>query len=85
MIDKKIPMRKCVGCNKLHSKKDLLRITKLDDELVLDRKHKMNGRSAYICSQEECLKLALKNKGFERSLKCKIPTTIYEVIRQEID
>ena len=69
MSDKRIPMRKCVGCNKMHPKNEMLKITKRDQEIALDYSHKNNGRSAYLCSKEECLKLALKNKGFERSLK----------------
>lgn len=34
---KKIPQRKCIGCNQMKNKKELIRILKTqDDEIVID-------------------------------------------------
>ena len=71
---KKIPMRKCVGCQEMKSKKEMLRILKTaENEFVLDATGRKNGRGAYLCFSKECLEKARKNKGLERSFKQMIP------------
>lgn len=83
---KKIPMRKCIGCNEMKNKKELVRILKTaEDEIVIDPTGKKNGRGAYICVSKECLIKARKNKGLERSLKCTIPVDIYDSLEKELD
>lgn len=83
---KKIPMRKCIGCNEMKNKKELVRILKnTEDQIVIDTTGKKNGRGAYICFSKECLTKAAKNKGLERSLKCTIPRDIYDSLEKELD
>lgn len=83
---KKIPMRKCVGCQEMKSKKELIRILKTtEEEIVLDATGKKNGRGAYICLSKECFEKAVKNKGLERSLKTAIPQTVYDSLKKEIE
>ena len=54
--NKKIPMRKCVGCQEMKSKKELIRIIHTpEDELVVDSTGRKNGRGAYICPNMEDL------------------------------
>ena len=78
MVTKKVPMRQCVGCAEMKSKKDLIRVIKTpEEEIVLDTTGRKNGRGAYICASMECLKTAQKRKGLERSLKVAIPTDVY--------
>lgn len=70
---KKIPMRKCVGCGEMKNKKEMLRVLKTPENVVvLDDTGRKNGRGAYLCFQKECLEKAEKNKGIERSLKMPI-------------
>ena len=58
----KVPMRKCVGCGEMKSKKEMIRVLKTsEEEFLLDATGKKNGRGAYLCPNEECLKLAIKN------------------------
>ncbi len=86
MTNKKIPMRQCVGCNEMKSKRDMIRVIKTsEDEILLDTTGKKNGRGAYLCPNSECLKKARKNKGLERSLKMGIPTEIYESLQKEME
>jgi len=85
MTNKKVPMRQCVGCAQMKSKKDLLRVIKTpEDEIVLDVTGRKNGRGAYICASMECLQNAQKRKGLERSLKVAIPTEVYENLEMEM-
>ena len=45
----------------------------------------MNGRGAYLCISEECLKKARKNKGLERSFKMSIPEEVYNSLEKEFE
>jgi len=86
MTNKKVPMRQCVGCGEMKSKKDLLRVIKTpEEEIVLDATGRKNGRGAYICASMDCLKTARQRKGLERSLKVAIPQEVYESLEQEME
>ena len=55
----KIPMRQCVGCGTMKSKKEMMRVLKTEQEgIILDTTGKKNGRGAYLCESMECLKKA---------------------------
>ncbi len=83
---KKIPLRQCVGCGEMKSKKEMMRVLKTpEDEIVLDLTGKKNGRGAYLCISGECLKKARKNKGLERSFKMSIPNEVYDSLEKEYD
>lgn len=83
---KKIPMRKCIGCNEMKNKKELLRILRTPEGSILpDETGKANGRGAYICRCTDCLKMAMKNRGLERSLKVTIPPEVYEKLQKEME
>ena len=83
---RKIPMRKCVGCQEMKSKKEMLRILKTaENEFVLDATGRKNGRGAYLCFSKECLEKARKNKGLERSFNQTIPKEVYENLEKELE
>lgn len=85
-MGKKIPLRQCVGCGEMKSKKEMLRVLKTaEGSIVLDATGKKNGRGAYLCLSEECLKKARKNKGLERSFKMSIPEEVYESLEKEFE
>lgn len=83
---KNVPLRQCVGCGENKNKKEMIRIIKTaEEEILLDATGKKNGRGAYICGNSECLNKAIKNKGIERSLKHKIPETVYDELLKEME
>jgi uncharacterized protein len=85
-ITKKIPMRKCVGCQQMKNKKELLRVLKTsENEFQLDATGRKNGRGAYLCFSKECLQKAIQSKGLERSFKQSIPKEVYEKLEKELD
>ena len=85
-MNKKVPMRQCVGCQEMKSKKEMLRVLKTaEDEIVLDATGRKNGRGAYLCFSKECLAKARKNKGLDRSLKMAIPSAVYDSLEKELD
>ncbi len=82
---KKIPQRQCVGCRMMKNKKELIRILKTDEGIIIDDTGKKNGRGAYICPESECLQKAIKCKGLERSFKMPIPKDVYEMLTKEME
>ena len=83
--NKKIPVRQCVGCQEMKSKKEMIRVIRTgEQEFFLDATGKKNGRGAYICLNPECLQKAKKNKGLERSFKQAIPQEVYDALEKEM-
>ena len=82
---KKIPVRRCVGCGEHFPKAELVRVLRTPDaEVVLDLTGKKSGRGAYICKKAACFKKARKSKRIETSLECAIPETVYDRMEEEI-
>lgn len=85
MSNRKIPMRKCVGCGEMKPKKEMIRVLRTaEEEFVLDATGKKNGRGAYMCCSRECFDKAVKSKGLERSFKQSIPADVYERLEKEM-
>ncbi len=83
-MNKKIPMRQCVGCGEMKGKKEMMRVLKTPEgAIVLDKTGRKNGRGAYLCMKLDCLKMARKNRGLERSLKMSIPEEVYDGLEKE--
>ncbi|MBO4979279.1 MAG: YlxR family protein [Clostridia bacterium] len=82
---RKIPERRCLGCNEHKPKAELLRVVRTPEGTVaLDFKGKMNGRGAYICKDLGCLKKARKSGRIEKSLECTIPEEVYDTMEKEL-
>ncbi len=82
---KKLPLRKCIGCQEMKDKKELIRIVRdAEGGLSLDGTGKKAGRGAYICPNPACLERAVKTHGLERSLQVSIQPDIYEALRNEM-
>lgn len=85
MKTRKIPLRKCVGCNENKAKKELIRVVKnKENQINVDLTGKANGRGAYICNNPECFKKAKKTKSLNRALETRIPDEIYDDLLEEI-
>ena len=84
--EKKVPMRKCVGCGEMKSKKEMIRVLRTsENKIILDATGKKNERGAYLCFSEECLEKAIKNHGLERSLKMAVPDEVYQNLKKEFE
>ncbi len=83
---KKIPQRRCVGCNESKDKNLLIRVVRTaQGEVSLDFTGKKSGRGAYICKQVSCLKKARKGKRLEAHLECIIPEEVYDALQTELE
>ncbi len=96
MKQKKIPLRKCTGCNEMKEKKQLVRVVKAPDEtdengqvlrqgeISVDLTGKKPGRGAYVCRNADCLAKARKARRFEKAFSCRIPDDVYERLEHEL-
>lgn len=86
MQTKKVPLRRCLGCNESKPKKELVRVVRSPaGEISLDPVGKKPGRGAYLCPSAQCLAKARKAKRLERALELAIPAEVYDSIEREIE
>ena len=95
MAERKIPMRKCLGCGEMFPQRELVRVVKtkikpeaedgeVTYEVSIELVGKKNGRGAYVCRKSECFEKARKAKRFARALQCEISEDIYEKMAGEM-
>ncbi|MGN0734806.1 MAG: RNase P modulator RnpM [Anaerovoracaceae bacterium] len=85
MKDRKIPMRRCVGCMTSREKQELVRIAGFEGQLSVDTTGKAKGRGAYLCrNNPDCWEKAYKRKALERSLGMEIKPEEKEKIFAEL-
>lgn len=85
MKQKKIPMRRCNGCNEQKPKNELVRVVKSSDgNIALDLTGKMSGRGAYICNSIDCLSKAKKSRRIDRVFETAIPDSVWAQMEETI-
>jgi len=82
---RKVPMRKCIGCGESKSKFDLVRIVKnKENEIFVDDTGKANGRGAYICKDPDCLNKAIKTHALNKAFGMNISDSVYEDLKSSL-
>lgn len=85
-MQKKIPMRQCLGCGEPKEKRELIRVVRSPEgELSIDLTGKKSGRGAYICRDVECFRKAKKARRLEKSFEMAIPEDIYIKLEAELE
>lgn len=85
-MQKKIPMRQCLGCREMKPKRELIRVVRSPEgEISLDFKGKAPGRGAYVCPNTQCLKKAIKARALERAFSAQIPSEVYDRLNEEME
>lgn len=81
---KKIPLRQCIACRELKPKKEMLRIVKnKEGTIFLDFSGKAQGRGAYICDDENCIKKLRKQRLVNKVFSCEVDEAVYSAIEEE--
>lgn len=81
---KKIPLRQCIACRELKPKKEMLRIVKnKEGAIFLDFSGKAQGRGAYICDDENCIKKLRKQRLINKVFSCEVDEAVYSAIEEE--
>ena len=70
--------RRCVACRNCKQQNEMLRIARINNQYALDADHKLGGRGAYVCKNDQCIGLTIKKKLLNRSFKTNLDIKIYE-------
>lgn len=82
---KKVPERKCIGCNEKKPKSELVRVVRTPEgQVMLDTKGKLSGRGVYTCKSAKCLEKAIKSGRIEKSLEIKVPDGFFDSVREYV-
>ncbi len=85
-MEKKIPLRQCLGCREMKPKRDMIRVVRSSEgEISLDFRGKAPGRGAYVCPNPACLRKAVKTRALERAFSAQIPAEIYARLEEEME
>ena len=83
-MDKRIPMRTCIGCNEIKPKKELLRIVRpKDSPVTVDPACRTDGRGAYMCADLSCFEKAVKRRAFSRTFREAVSDEVLSRLRSE--
>ena len=75
-------LRRCVACRQLLDRRQLWRVIRdHQDGVLLDEGM---GRSAYLCPEENCLEEATRRKRLQKALRCQVPDSVLEVLRERL-
>jgi len=82
---RKVPLRKCLGCNEMKPKKELIRIVRSPEGKVdIDKVGKAPGRGCYICPDLTCLEAAIKAKRVENALEAPVDEDVFNRLRTQL-
>lgn len=85
-MDNSLIQRKCIACNILKSRTDLIKITVNNKgEFAVLPDSKFVGRSAYICKSKDCIEKAFKKDKLFRILKIRHDDGLMEKIRAVLE
>lgn len=86
MKERKMPMRRCVGCMESKEKQQLVRIAGYEGKLSIDLTGRAKGRGAYLCRDDsKCWEKAYKKKALERSLGMPVSSEQKEEIFKQLE
>lgn len=81
--DRKTPIRRrrCVACGAEGDRSSFLRVVRQSDgSVVFAGVEKTQGRSAYICRNIECVRIARKKNALSRALKMQVSPDVYDML-----
>lgn len=85
-MDKRIPVRTCIGCNIRRPQKEMIRIVqKPGGGLDYDEKGCMSGRGAYLCMDNDCCESAIRKKSFNRVFKTSVSEEEIKRLREDFE
>ena len=64
--------RTCIACRIAREKHELVRIVAGPAGILIDYREKLQGRAAYLCPREACIRKALSNAVLSRALRTSV-------------
>ena len=85
-MQKRVPLRQCLGCREMKPKSELVRVVKSPEgEVSLDTTGKKPGRGAYVCHSTDCFKRVVKSNALARAFKTQIPSDITDELNNQLE
>lgn len=82
---KKIPMRTCVVTREKLPKRELVRVVRTVDGVVVDLTGKVNGRGAYLKLDKDVFAKAKANKVLDKHLEVSVPDNVFDELNKLLD
>ncbi len=83
---KHVPMRTCVGCRASRPKRELIRVVRTPEGVVVaDATGRLNGRGAYLDANASCLEKGLAGGALSRALELDVAPEARQRLRAEVD
>lgn len=85
MVNKKIPLRKCVVTKEQHPKNEMFRIVRTNEnEIIVDEtaNGKQKGHGAYLTKDLKVIDLAQKKHILDDVLETKVSDEVYDKLRE---
>lgn len=70
--------RTCIACRQKFDKQktNLIKISKSKNGIVIENSN--DGRSCYVCYNDECINKTIKNKLINKAFKCCVNNEVYD-------
>lgn len=81
---KHVPQRTCIGCRSTLAKKELIRIVRTPQGILVDLTGKAAGRGAYVHNVRSCWEQALKGP-INHALKIEITEADRQMLQKFVD
>ncbi len=75
---KKIPMRMCIVTREKLPKKELIRVVKFENEIIIDESGKKNGKGCYLKKDLEVINQAKKRKILNNVFETEVSESVYD-------
>jgi predicted RNA-binding protein YlxR (DUF448 family) len=69
---KHVPQRICIACRQVAGKRNLLRLVRTENGVVLDASGKLAGRGAYLHPYQSCWQAVLRGGRIEQALRTRL-------------
>lgn len=85
MKPKKIPMRMCVVTREKYPKKELIRVVRTENGVIVDPTGKQNGHGAYLKKDLAVFEKAQKTKVLNKVLETEVPDSVFEQLKETLN
>lgn len=82
---RKIPMRTCVVTREKLPKRELIRVVRTVDGVIVDPTGKVNGRGAYLKIDKDVFEKARKSKILDKHLEVKVDDLVFDELNKLLD
>lgn len=82
---RKIPMRTCVVTREKLPKRELIRVVRTVDGVIVDPTGKVNGRGAYLKIDKNVFEKAKSSKILDKHLEVNVDETVFDELNKLLD